>query len=108
LLAHFTGHLSISTTMFPHAGLGTAQSHVSVSTAPMTITVAFHEPVSADGWLLYHHDSTQIGAGMSYTRGQIFRETGELIASFAQEAMIRAIDAAIDAPASQIAVTARL
>jgi acyl-CoA thioesterase II len=92
LLAHFTGHLSISTTMFPHAGLGTAQSHVSVSTAPMTITVAFHEPVSADGWLLYHHESTQVGAGMSYTRGQIFRESGELIASFTQEAMIRAVD----------------
>ena len=66
LLAHFTGHLSISTSMFPHAGLGTAQSHQSVSTAPMTITVAFHEPVSAQGWLLYHHESTQVGAGMSY------------------------------------------
>ncbi|MEY2471256.1 MAG: acyl-CoA thioesterase [Actinomycetota bacterium] len=92
LLAHFTGHLSISTTMSPHAGLGTAQSHVSVSTAPMTITVAFHEPVSADGWLLYHHESTQVGAGMSYTRGQIFRESGELLASFTQEAMIRAVD----------------
>jgi acyl-CoA thioesterase-2 len=104
LLAHFTGHLSISTTMFPHAGLGTAQSHVSISTAPMTITVAFHEPVSADGWLLYHHESTQIGAGMSYTRGQIFRESGELIASFTQEAMIRALDA----PAQQIAPQARL
>ena len=104
LLAHFTGHLSISTAMFPHAGLGTAQSHHTVSTAPMTITVAFHEPVSAEGWLLYHHDSTQVGAGMSYTRGQIFRESGELMASFSQEAMIRAVDA----PASQIQVAARL
>jgi acyl-CoA thioesterase len=104
LLAHFTGHLSISTSMFPHAGLGTAQSHHTVSTAPLTITVAFHEPVSAEGWLLYHHESTQIGAGMSYVRGQIFRESGELIASFTQEAMIRAIDA----PASQIATEARL
>jgi acyl-CoA thioesterase II len=104
LLAHFTGHLSISTTMFPHAGLGTAQAHVTISTAPLTITVAFHEPVSAEGWLLYHHDSTQIGAGMSYTRGQIFRETGDLVASFTQEAMIRAVDA----PAEQIRTEARL
>lgn len=104
LLAHFTGHLSISTSMFPHAGLGTAQSHVSVSTAPLTITVAFHDPVSADGWLLYHHDSTQIGAGMSYTRGQIFKESGDLIASFTQEAMIRAVDD----PASRIRTEARL
>ena len=104
LLAHFTGHLSISTSLFPHAGLGTAQSHISVSTAPLTITVAFHEPVKAEGWLLYHHDSTQIGAGMSYARGQIFRESGELIASFTQEAMIRAVDA----PAQRIAEQARL
>ena len=104
LLAHFTGHLSISTTMFPHAGLGTAQSHQTVSTAPMTITVAFHEPVSADDWLLYHHESTQVGAGMSYVRGQIFRESGDLIASFTQEAMIRAIDA----PALAVATEARL
>jgi acyl-CoA thioesterase len=104
LLAHFTGHLSISTAMFPHAGLGTAQSHRTISTAPLTITVAFHEPVSADGWLLYHHESTQIGAGMSYTRGQIFRESGDLVASFTQEAMIRAVDA----PASHIEEESRL
>jgi acyl-CoA thioesterase len=104
LLAHFTGHLSISTSLFPHAGLGTALSHQSISTAPLTITVAFHEPVSAEGWLLYHHESTQIGAGMSYARGQIFRESGELIASFTQEAMIRALDD----PAARIATEARL
>ena len=106
LLAHFTGHLSISTSMFPHAGLGTALSHHSVSTGPMTITVAFHEPVSADGWLLYHHESTQIGSGMSYVRGQVFRATGELVASFTQEGMIRAFVPA--ARAEDIAVEARL
>ena len=27
LLAHFTGHLSISTTMRPHRGVGTALAH---------------------------------------------------------------------------------
>ncbi|HUR76910.1 MAG TPA: acyl-CoA thioesterase domain-containing protein [Acidimicrobiales bacterium] len=104
LLAHFTGHLSISTTLFPHAGLGTAQSHHSISTGPLTITVAFHEPVSAEGWLLYRHESTQVGAGMSYVRGQVFRQTGELVASFTQEALIRALDAA----AQEIRTEARL
>ena len=29
------------------------QSHLTVSTAPMTITVSFHEPVRWAGWLLY-------------------------------------------------------
>jgi acyl-CoA thioesterase II len=89
LLAYFTGHLGISTTMRAHEGIGTSQSHFTVSTAPLTVTVCFHEPVSWTGWLLYSHESTQVGAGMSYVRGAVHTEAGELIASFAQEALIR-------------------
>ena len=89
LIAYFTGHLGISTTMRAHEGIGTRQSHLTVSTAPLTVTVSFHEPVSWSGWLLYTHESTQVGAGMSYVRGAVHTEEGELIASFAQEAMIR-------------------
>jgi acyl-CoA thioesterase-2 len=89
LIAYFTGHLGISTTMRAHEGIGTAQAHLTVSTAPMTISVSFHEPVRWDGWLLYTHESTQVGAGMSYVRGAVHTEEGELIASFAQDAMIR-------------------
>jgi acyl-CoA thioesterase II len=89
LIAYFTGHLGISTTMRAHEGIGTSQSHVTVSTAPLTVTVSFHEPVSWSGWLLYTHESTQVGAGMSYVRGAVHTQEGELIASFAQEAMIR-------------------
>jgi acyl-CoA thioesterase II len=89
LIAYFTGHLGISTTMRAHEGIGTAQSHLTVSTAPMTITVSFHEPVQWDGWILYTHESTQVGAGMSYVRGAVHTEAGELIASFAQDALIR-------------------
>ena len=89
LIAYFTGHLGISTTMRAHKGIGTAQAHLTVSTAPMTITVSFHEPFRWDGWLLYTHESTQVGAGMSYVRGAVHTEEGELIASFAQDALIR-------------------
>jgi acyl-CoA thioesterase II len=89
LIAYFTGHLGISTTMRAHEGIGTAQAHLTVSTAPMTITVSFHEPVRWDGWILYAHESTQVGAGMSYVRGAVHTEEGELIASFAQDALIR-------------------
>lgn len=89
LIAYFTGHLGISTTMRAHRGIGTAQSHLTVSTAPMTVTVSFHEPFRWDGWLLYTHESTQVGAGMSYVRGVVHTEEGELIASFAQDALIR-------------------
>jgi acyl-CoA thioesterase II len=89
LIAYFTGHLGISTTMRAHEGIGTAQSHLTVSTAPMAVSVSFHEPVRWDGWLLYTHESTQVGAGMSYVRGAVHTEEGELIASFSQDALIR-------------------
>ena len=100
LLAHFTGHLAISTTMRAHPGIGTELAHRTVSTAVTTIDVMFHEPVSWDGWLLYAHDSTYVGSGMSYVRGQVFAEDDRLIASFGQQGMIRsfvrqAADAAI-------------
>ncbi len=89
LIAYFTGHLGISTTMRAHEGIGTAQAHLTVSTAPMTISVSFHEPVSWDGWLLYTHESTQVGSGMSYVRGTVHTEEGALLASFSQDALIR-------------------
>jgi acyl-CoA thioesterase-2 len=89
LIAYFTGHLGISTTMRAHEGIGTAQAHLTVSTAPMTISVSFHEPFAWGGWILYSHESTQVGAGMSYVRGTVHTEEGELIASFAQDALIR-------------------
>ena len=104
LLAHFTGHLPISTTMRAHAGIGTSQAHDTISTAPMTVTVSFHEPVAWTDWLLYSHESTQVGAGMSYVRGQIHTRAGELIASFVQEGLIRALRRSD----GHIAATARL
>jgi acyl-CoA thioesterase-2 len=91
LLAYFTGHLAISTAMRPHAGVGTSQAHHTLSTAPMGIGVAFHDPVEWDGWIRYHHESTFAGAGMSHIRGQVLTEDGRLIASFTQDAMIRAL-----------------
>lgn len=98
LIAYFTGHLGISTTMRAHEGIGTSQAHLTVSTAPMTVSVSFHEPVTWGGWLLYTHESTQVGAGMSYVRGAVHTEEGELLASFSQDALIRPLrttDAAI-------------
>lgn len=91
LLAHFTGHLSISTSMRPHGGVGASQAHHTLSTAPMGIGVTFHEPLEWDGWIRYHHESTYAGAGMSHVRGQVLTEDGRLIASFTQDAMIRAL-----------------
>jgi acyl-CoA thioesterase len=92
--------------MRPHPGIGTAQSHKTLSTGVITIGVSFHEPVVWDGWLLYHHVSTQVGAGMSYVQGQVFTESGVLLASFTQEGMIRAFSGAASGEA--LSETARL
>jgi acyl-CoA thioesterase-2 len=92
LLAHFTGHLSISTTMRAHPGIGTRMAHRTLSTAVMAIEISFHDPVAWDGWLLYDHESTAVGAGMSYVRGQIRDEEGRLLASFGQDGLIRRFD----------------
>ena len=90
LLAHFTGHLGISTTMRAHPGMGTSMSHRSVSTAPIAIGISFHDPVVWEGWVLYDHESTFVGAGMSYVRGQIRDWRGRPLASFTQDGMLRA------------------
>jgi acyl-CoA thioesterase len=91
LIGYFAGWFGIATTMRAHPGIGTAQAHHTVSTAPMTATIAFHEPLDWGGWLLYTHESTQVGAGMSYVRGTIHTEDGQLLASFTQESLIRSL-----------------
>jgi len=106
LLAHFTGHLSISTTMRAHPGIGTSQAHHTVSTAVMAIGVSFHDPVQWDGWIRYHHESTYVGAGMSYVRGQVLTEEGRLVMSFTQDAMIRAFEP--NGSATSVSLEARL
>lgn len=106
LLAHFTGHLSISATMRGHAGIGTAMAHHTVSTAVMAISVHFHDPIDWQEWILYRHESTSVGAGMSYVRGEILTQSGRLIASFSQDGMIRAFDHG--GAATQIEARARL
>ena len=100
LLAHFTGHLSISTALRAHPGIGTDQAHHTLSTAVMGIGVTFHDPVTWDGWIRYHHQSTFAGAGMAYVRGQVLTADGRLLASFTQDAMIRGLgDSAASVPA---------
>ena len=106
LLAYFTGHLSISTSMRPHPGIGTSQAHHTISTAVMGIGISFHDRVQWDGWIRYHHESTYAGAGMCYVRGQVLTEEGRLIASFTQDAMIRAFEPT--GSATSVPVQARL
>jgi acyl-CoA thioesterase-2 len=49
----------------------------------------FHRPVRADGWLLYTMDSPVARGARGFCRGTIFTPVGVLVASVAQECMIR-------------------
>jgi len=71
LVAIFTGWFGVATTMRPHKGVGARQAHATISTAPMSLAVSFHEPVRWVDWLVYSHESQQVGAGMPYVRGTV-------------------------------------
>jgi len=89
LLAQFTGHLSIAAAMRPHAGIGQAQAHRTLSTAINAISLSIHADVRADRWMLYHHRSTFAGAGMTHSECRVYGEDRGLVASFTVEAMVR-------------------
>jgi acyl-CoA thioesterase len=92
LLAQFTGHLSIAAALRPHAGIGQAEAHHTLSTAINAIDLSLHAEVRADRWLLYHHLSTFAGDGMTHAECRVHDEAGRLVASFAVEAMVRRFD----------------
>lgn len=49
----------------------------------------FHDDVNLDDWLAFVTDSPWLGHGRALTRGQFFTRDGRLVASAAQEGMIR-------------------
>jgi acyl-CoA thioesterase II len=49
----------------------------------------FHRPFRADEWLLYSQDSPNLGGSRGLARGSIFASDGRLVASVAQEGLLR-------------------
>ena len=49
----------------------------------------FHRPFRADDWLLYAQDSPNLSGARGFSRGLIFTRDGTLVASVAQEGLIR-------------------
>ena len=49
----------------------------------------FHRTFRADEWLLYSQDSPSSSNALGFTRGSIFTRDGKLVASVAQEGLIR-------------------
>jgi acyl-CoA thioesterase-2 len=57
--------------------------------ASLDHAIWFHEPFRADEWLLYAQDSPSSGAARAFCRGTLFTRDGRLVASTAQEGLIR-------------------
>ena len=86
MLAFASDMTLLGTAILPH-GLSWARGEV--QSASLDHAIWFHEPFRADEWLLYATDSPWSGAGRGFNRGRVFTRDGQLVASVAQEGMIR-------------------
>ena len=61
----------------------------SIQAASLDHALWFHRPFRADEWLLYAQDSPSSSGALGFSRGLIFNIEGQLVASVAQEGLIR-------------------
>jgi len=92
LLAHATDLTLIGTELRPFEGLSQADSTVRLHTAVTSHSMWFHQPFRIDDWLLIAQESPVVAHGRGFGRGEVFTEAGEVVASFAQESMIRSLE----------------
>ncbi|MBD9374709.1 acyl-CoA thioesterase II [Rhizobium sp. ARZ01] len=90
LQAAVLGYLSdmtlLDTALFAH---GTSVFDRTLQVASLDHAMWFHRPCTLDDWLLYAQDSPSASGARGLTRGSLFNRSGELIASVAQEGLIR-------------------
>jgi acyl-CoA thioesterase II len=60
-----------------------------VQAASLDHAVWFHRPFRVDDWLLYSTDAPAAAGARGFTRGSIFTRDGALVASTAQEGLLR-------------------
>jgi acyl-CoA thioesterase II len=65
-------------------------------TASLDHALWIHDDFRADEWLLYSTDSPWAGRGRGMNRGLIFAQDGRLVASVAQEGLIRQVKPKVD------------
>lgn len=91
LLAHATDLTLIGTALRPFEGVSQADSTVTLHTAVTSHSMWFHQPFRLDDWLLIAQHSPVVANGRAFGRGEVFTQAGEVVASFAQEAMVRSM-----------------
>jgi acyl-CoA thioesterase-2 len=88
LLAYASDFYLLGTTTFPH---GISYYQPNVQMASLDHAMWFHRPFRADDWLLYSLDSPTAMNARGLARGQFFSRDGKLVASVAQEGLIRVL-----------------
>ena len=86
LLAYFSDYSLLLTGTFPH------RSRINKSrvfTASLDHSIWFHRAFNIDDWLLYQIKSPIASNSRVFSRGNIFNNEGSLVASVAQEGLIR-------------------
>jgi acyl-CoA thioesterase II len=89
VLAYASDYGFLPTALLPH-GLTMRDRRVQI--ASLDHTLWMHRPFRADEWLLYVSDSPSAHGARGFVRGQVFTRDGQLIASVAQEGLIRMRD----------------
>ncbi len=89
LLAYVSDYELLGTSALPHA-LPFRRGRVQM--ASLDHALWFHRECRVDEWLLYSFDSPNASGARGFARGQFFKQDGTLVASTAQEGLVRVLD----------------
>lgn len=85
-MTYFSDMTLVSTVLGHHGGRHAAQGR---DLASLDHAMWFHRPFRADDWLLFVTDSPSSAGGRGFARGEFFTQSGHIVASAAQEILIR-------------------
>lgn len=88
-LAYASDYTLLESILRPH---GLTWIHPGMSVASLDHAMWWHRPVRVDEWLLYVQASPSASGARGLALGKIYNRTGELVATVAQEGMIRVPD----------------
>lgn len=86
VLAYASDLTLLETSLLPH-GIGWFDERLQI--ASIDHAMWFHHPFRADEWLLYVQDSPSASAARGFNRGLVYSAEGRLVASVAQDGLIR-------------------
>jgi acyl-CoA thioesterase-2 len=89
LAAYATDLTLIGTALRPIAGADQRGNGTTFTSAVTSHTVWFHRTFRTDAWLLLRQHSPVLAHGRCFGRGDVLTEDGVLVASYAQEALLR-------------------